>query len=290
MTGTLVITLPSFIPLAERIAALLSADLREYSRDAFAEAFQGYRRIVAVMSVGIVVRAVAPLIRNKWEDPAVVAVSPDGAYAIPVIGGHHGANALARDLAPLGIRPVITTATEVFGKESVEGIADRSSCDILNRDSTRAVNAAMLAADVPLYTVPGPGIVIAGPNVSILVRKGEYTVGIGCRKGARAEEVERAIRDACADAAISPDQVMVYATTEKKQGESGLVEAVAALSGNLVFVDDDTINAQPTGAPSAAVRLGLQGVAEPCALAVSKRRELVMEKRTYGRTTVAIAR
>jgi cobalt-precorrin 5A hydrolase len=43
----------------------------------------------------------------------------------------------------------------------------------------------MLKGDVPLYTISGPGIVIAGQAVSILLHKGEFTVGIGCRKGTR---------------------------------------------------------------------------------------------------------
>ena len=83
----------------------------------------------------------------------------------------------------LGIQPVITTATEATGRDSVELIAQRNECDIVNRDSTRKVNAAMLEADVPVFAVKGPGIVIAGPGVSILVKKGEFTVGVGCRKG-----------------------------------------------------------------------------------------------------------
>ena len=83
--------------------------------------------------------------------------------------------------------------------------------------------------------------------------------------------------------------MLVYATTTKKFNETGLVEAVGALSGNLIFLDDETINAQTGTGPSRASRIGLLGVAEPCALAVSKRKELVMGKKVYGSVTVAIA-
>ncbi len=89
------------------------------------------------MSMGIVVRSIAPLLEDKWNDPAVVVVSPDLAYAIPLIGGHHGANELAKELSALGIRPVITTATESAGRDSVEGVGERCGCDIVNRESTR---------------------------------------------------------------------------------------------------------------------------------------------------------
>ncbi|MCM2465505.1 cobalt-precorrin 5A hydrolase [Methanoculleus oceani] len=290
MTGTVVIALERFLPDARRIAGSLGADVLPYGPDAFRAAFAGYTRIVALMSAGIAVRGIAPLLADKWRDPAVVVVGPDLRYAVPVVGGHHGGNDLARELAVLGIEPVITTATETRGRESVEGIAARSGCDIVNRDSTRAVNAAMLDADVPLYAVTGPGIVVAGPGVSLLVRKGEYVVGVGCRKDVGAAEVGEAVRQALRKAGISPDAVLVYATTTKKRGEAGLLEAVLDLGGNLVFLDDETLNAQEAPSPSRASLIGLAGVAEPAALAISKRKVLVLAKQTYGSVTVAIAR
>ncbi|WP_292520925.1 cobalt-precorrin 5A hydrolase [Methanoculleus sp.] len=290
MTGTVVIALERFLPEARRIAGALGANVVPYSPEAFREAFSGYDRIVALMSAGIAVRGIAPLLTDKWRDPAVVVVGPDLRYAVPVVGGHHGGNDLARELAVLGVTPVITTATETRGRESVEGIAARSGCDVANRDSTRAVNAAILDADVPLYTVTGPGIVVAGPGVSLLVRKGEYVVGLGCRKGIGAPEVAAAVRRALEVAGIAPDEVLVYATTAKKRGEAGLLDAIAEMGGNLVFLDDDTINAEEAETPSRASLIGLVGVAEPAALAVSKRKELVLAKQTYGSVTVAIAR
>jgi cobalt-precorrin 5A hydrolase len=289
MNDTVVITFPYSRGEAERIAKFLGADIAEYSPEIFATVFPGRKRIVALMSMGIVVRKITPLLEDKWKDPAVVVVSPDYRYAVPVLGGHHGANELARELAGLGMVPVITTATESRGREAVETIAERTGNDILNRDSTRQVNAALLQGDLPVYAIQGPAIVLAGTDVSILVKKGEYSVGIGCRKGVRAAEVVEAVRAALDENGILGTDVLVYATTTKKFSETGLVEAVGTLSGNLIFLDDDTINAQTGLGPSRASRIGLLGVAEPCALAVAKRKELVMGKKVYGRVTVAIA-
>ena len=67
-------------------------------------------------------------------------------------------------------------------------------------------------------------------------------------------------------------------------------QAVADLGGNLVFLDDETLNAQEAPSPSRASLIGLAGVAEPSALVASKRKELVLAKQTYGSVTVAIAR
>ncbi|MCX6684238.1 MAG: cobalt-precorrin 5A hydrolase [Methanoregula sp.] len=289
MTDTVVIALFRLLGEAERVAHFLGADIREYSPDIFSEIFPHTHRIVAIMSMGIVVRSIAPLLKDKWNDPAVVVVSPDLAYAIPLIGGHHGANELAKELSALGIRPVITTATEATGRDSVEAVGARSGCEVVNRESTRQVNAAMLDIDVPVFAVKGPGIVIAGPDVSILVKKGEFTVGIGCRKGVKMQEVLDAIRNALADTGVAEHDVLVYATTQKKSGETGLSEAISALSGNLIFLDDETINAQTGISLSRATKIGLMGVAEPCALAVAKKKQLVMGKKVYGRVTVAVA-
>lgn len=290
MTETAVIALERFLPDARRIADTIGAVVIPYSSGAFLEAFAGYRRVVALMSAGIAVRGIAPLLVDKWRDPAVVVVSPNLRYAIPIVGGHHGGNDLARELSPLGIEPVITTATEVFGLESVEGLALRRGCDVVNRDSTRVVNAAILDADVPLYAIASPGIVVAGPGVSFLVKGGDYTVGVGCRRGVPAAEVVAAVGQALREAGVAPGEVLVYATTAKKRREAGLVQAIEDLGGNLVFLDDEMLNMEEAPSPSRASLIGLAGVAEPAALAVSKQKELVLAKRIYGSVTVAIAR
>ena len=66
MTGTVVIALERFLPDARRIADMLGADTIPYGPDVFREAFCRYRRIVALMSAGIAVRGIAPLLADKW--------------------------------------------------------------------------------------------------------------------------------------------------------------------------------------------------------------------------------
>lgn len=290
MTGTCVIALPRFMKRAEEIGRHLRADVIPYGPEAFRSAFAAYSGIVAVMSAGIVVRSIAPLLTDKWRDPAVVVVSPDLAWAVPIAGGHHGANRIARSLGELGIRPVITTATEALGRMSVEAIATDKGCGVLNPPSTRAVNAAILDGDVPVYPVTKPGIIIAGPAVSVLLRRGEYAVGLGCRRGLPEELIIAGIRAGLSEGGISPGDVFAYATTVRKMHEKGLIRAVEALEGNLVFLDDTAIAAQPAPSPSRAGLLGLKGVAEPCALALSRRGVLVAGKKNYGGVTLAIAR
>lgn len=76
--------------------------------------FAAFEGIVAIVSLGAVVRLIAPHLRNKETDPAVVVVDEAGKFAIPVLSGHlGGANALAGHLATaLGATPVLTTASD----------------------------------------------------------------------------------------------------------------------------------------------------------------------------------
>jgi cobalt-precorrin 5A hydrolase len=77
--------------------------------------FAAFDGIIAVVSLGAVVRLIAPHLKDKESDPAVVVVDEAGRFAIPVLSGHHGgANALASQLAAaLGATPVLTTASDV---------------------------------------------------------------------------------------------------------------------------------------------------------------------------------
>lgn len=126
---------------------------------------------MAVFATGIVVRDIAPLIQDKWKDPAVVVVDSNLNFAISLLGGHHGANELVRRISEIGAIPVITTATEVHNRNSVEGIAKVLGCDIVNKDSTRQVNCSLLEQDVEVLEIKGPRIVIVGDDVSVLKKE-----------------------------------------------------------------------------------------------------------------------
>ena len=76
--------------------------------------FAAFDGIVAIVSLGAVVRLIAPHLKNKEVDPAVVVIDEAGRFSIPVLSGHlGGANALAGLIADaLGATPVLTTASD----------------------------------------------------------------------------------------------------------------------------------------------------------------------------------
>lgn len=86
----------------------------EAIRQVLHDAFQRYEALVCILASGIVVRELAPLLKNKHSDPAVVVLDPCGKYAVSLLSGHEGgANRLAERIATLtGGQAVITTASD----------------------------------------------------------------------------------------------------------------------------------------------------------------------------------
>ncbi len=110
--------------------------------------FPEFDAIVAIFSLGAMVRLCAPYLKSKDVDPAIVVLDEGGKFAIPMLSGHlGGANALAARIASaLGATPVLTTASDsqetigvdLFGREL--GWALDASHDELVRASAAVVN------------------------------------------------------------------------------------------------------------------------------------------------------
>jgi cobalt-precorrin 5A hydrolase len=94
-----------------------------WSKDIFKEIWR-CDGIVALMPTGIIIRGIAPLLKDKWTDTPVVAIDKTMTYAIPLIGGHHGANDIAYLLSKFGLIPVITTSMEYS-----DGLSVGIGCD-----------------------------------------------------------------------------------------------------------------------------------------------------------------
>ncbi|WP_019119449.1 cobalt-precorrin 5A hydrolase [Brevibacillus massiliensis] len=81
----------------------------------FPALFPSYKGLIVIISLGAVVRMIAPLLQDKKTDPGVVVIDDRGEHVISVLSGHlGGANELALEVAAaIGARPVITTASDV---------------------------------------------------------------------------------------------------------------------------------------------------------------------------------
>jgi cobalt-precorrin 5A hydrolase/precorrin-3B C17-methyltransferase len=116
---------------------------------------QGRRPIIGICASGILIRALAPQLADKRSEPPVVAVAEDGSSAVPLLGGHHGANELARRIAELcNGHAAITTASEInFGvalDDPLPGFVLANP-----QDAKPAVAALLAGAKIAFHRHPG---------------------------------------------------------------------------------------------------------------------------------------
>jgi cobalt-precorrin 5A hydrolase len=141
--------------VSEKVASLASGAARRFPLPMgplLADTFLAYDAHVFVVSVGAVVRMMAPFIANKKTDPAVICVDDAGRFSICVLSGHVGrGNVFTERVAgAIGAVPVVTTASDVLGTLTVD-ILGRDlgwTLDDPDRNVTRACAAVVNAADV----------------------------------------------------------------------------------------------------------------------------------------------
>jgi len=268
-------------------------DLLEYHGEVFDAHWGEYDCFLALMASGIVMRKTAGLLEDKWEDPAVVVVDEELTWAIPLTGGHHGANQVADDLASMGAVPAMTTASEAAGKQGVESQAKALDAHVVNGDSTVATNLAVLDDELgPVERLDGPKAVLVGDDVTVLQRNGDAGVvlGTGTVSGVDADQVVDAWERALDAEGLAVDDVDFVATGTRKDDEDGLLEAAARLGLGVVAFEKTDLEAFEGPTPSRSKELiGWPGIAEASAIAGGREHDLRREKERYDEAvTVAV--
>ncbi|MFB6184514.1 MAG: cobalt-precorrin 5A hydrolase [Haloarculaceae archaeon] len=272
-----------------------SIDLIEYSGDVFEQYWGEYDCFVGLMASGIVMRKTAHLLDDKWDDPAVVVVDEELTWAIPITGGHHGANQVADDLASMGAVPAMTTASEAADKQGVEKQAKALDSHVVNGDSTVATNLAVLDDELgPVARLDGPKAVLVGDDVTVLKRNGDdgVVLGTGSVSGATKAQFLDAWEHALEQTDYAMDDVEFVATGTRKEDEEGLLAAADELDLGVVSLEKETLEAHEGPTPSKSKELiGWPGISESSAIAASANQELLVEKVSYeDAVTVAVGR
>jgi cobalt-precorrin 5A hydrolase len=238
--------------------------------------------IVAVMATGIIIRAVAPCLEGKLVDPAVLGVDASGRFVVSLLSGHYGgANALTRLIADgIDAVPVITTASDAMGKQSVDELARILHLAIENSESLAAVNSAIVNGEKLVVVLAGDVKVPADKILGYEVRKADtgeqaveivnnfdagviiiketlpkdklakpatilkpksIVVGLGARKNVSENAVVEAVNFALARVNVPLERVDHLATVDVKKDSPSMINAARRIGLNLDFVSVDAL-------------------------------------------------
>ncbi|MHB1131092.1 MAG: cobalt-precorrin 5A hydrolase [Chloroflexota bacterium] len=238
-----------------------------------------------------------------------------------------------RVAAALGAQPVVTTASEVLETVAVDLVGRRYGWRVEGREDITRVSAALVNGEaVGLYRDAGerdwwPAAKPLPANLSpvaclddlvggawqaaliitdrlladwerrlppcVIYRPLSLVVGVGCNRGATAEEIETAIRTALERYGLTAASIGKFATIDVKRDEAGLQELAARWGIPVAYFSAaELASVALTPNPSATVRkwVGTPGVAEPAALLASGAEALVVPKTKTTNVAVAIAR
>ncbi|HZC19219.1 MAG TPA: precorrin-3B C(17)-methyltransferase [Rubrobacteraceae bacterium] len=289
-------------------------------KEALRRAWDECGGIVLFLATGAAVRLIAPLLAHKHSDPGVVCVDDAVRFAVSLAGGHEGgANALAGRVADsLGAEPVITTATDSLHVPALGSFGERLGFEVEEGSDLVAVGAALVSGEevglfserrwpvgplpenvVPISDFPeragGPSILITdrlvdAPRPSVVYRPPSLVVGVGCSRGARAEEILGLLDSSLHEAGLSHKSVAALASVDVKSDEAGVLEAADTLgvpvrfypAGELVEVE------VPNPSPVVAAAVSTPSVSEAAVLVSGA--ELLLEKRKSENATVALGR
>ena len=204
----------------------------------------GYDALIFIGSCGIAVRAIAPFLAGKTEDPAVVVIDELANFAL--LSGHiGGANDMTANLARfLGAMPIITTATDINGVFAIDAWAAKRGLKIANPERIKWVSARLLAGEkigikcsfqVTGRLPEGIRLCDKGSDILITYRTCEckkalklvppvITLGIGCKKDVTRESIERAYELVLKKSSCHPLSIARMCSIDLKAQEPGILE------------------------------------------------------------------
>lgn len=312
---------PGGSALAHRLFELLSnKDILIYSYSKLLEdqlikkLWQKGTGFVFIMAAGIVIRAIAPLLKSKLDDPAVVVMDEAGHHAVSLLSGHlGGANELARMLAlKAGGQAVITTASDTLGLVALDMWARVQDLVPDDRAALKKASAALVASgslktytDCRVHSLPAGLIEVYDPGKARLIISPYlipevkpilhlypriFALGIGCNRDTPSQALERAVEEFLKRHKISPKALFTLASIDVKKDEACLSALAQKWDLDIRFFTADQLNTVPVKEPShyAMEAVGAYGVAEPSAILAVDNGGLRFQKEKTNGITLAL--
>ncbi len=289
-----------------------------------AEKFSLFEAHIFIAASGIAVRMIAPYLKSKAEDPAVVVVDQKGKFAVSLVSGHlGGANELARMIGDkCGAIPIITTATDCAGLPSIDLLARESGLVIGDIGSIKYINAALLDGEqvavhdsdgfldisglsdyfIPIEDIKELsefrcGVVVDWrrhdlPEAVLPLYPQCLTLGVGCRRGVPVDEILELIESMLNDNGVARESVSCMGSIDAKSDEPGLIEAAEILGLELNFFSAAELDEVKVAKPSGMVmkHMGVGSVCEAAAMKMANATEILVPKTKSARVTAALAK
>lgn len=277
------------------------------------DVFESSDAIVFISACGIAVRSIAPFIKSKQSDPAVIVIDDCGKYAIPILSGHiGGANHLAEYIADnIGAVPVITTATDIGGRFSPDSFARANGLIITDINAAKAIAAAVLddekiglISEYQIKNIPPQltqngncrtGVYI-GTDISkkpfettLCLIPRNICIGIGCKRGTSLDEIERMVFNYLREENINHERICSVSTIDIKADESGLLQFCDKYKLTFhTFSAEELMNVSGDFHRSDFV-LKTTGTDNVCERSAAKCGEIIMRRKAANGITVAAA-
>ena len=291
----------------------------KYSDPAVHDFWGTDRSLIFIMAAGIVVRTIAPLVKDKRTDPGVVMMDEKGMFITSLLSGHMGgANKLATGIAQfLGGRAIISTASDVNNMPSLDlwaqeqglvieewGLLPHAGTQLLNSGTLKVYSEIPVELPEVFCKVDDPGIadvcitnkktIPPSPLLQkqqLYLRPKNLAVGIGCNRGTTVSEIEGVVKKVFDEHNLSLLSVSVLATIDLKASEPGLIDFAGKSRTKIVTFTPDELNGVQGIEKSESVfkATGAYAVSEAAALIASGAGPLIVRKQKTGNVTVAIA-
>ncbi len=281
--------------------------------DAVGDLFAWCDQMVFIGSTGMAVRGIAPWVKDKKTDPGVIVIDEGGTFVISLLSGHiGGANAMANALAAaIGAQSVVTTATDVEGRFSVDTWAKAKGLHIGSMALAKAVSAAVLEGNVPICAdrpLPDrlPAGLVRGEAGALGIYVGIHdktpfektlvltpkvlTLGLGCRKNTPEAAIGALVSQVMEQYGLSREAVRGAASIDLKAEEPGLLAFCEHREIPVKFYSAEELKAVPgTFAPSAFVSsvTGVDNVCERAAAASGGK--IIVHKTAQNGVTAAVS-
>ncbi|MCR5748369.1 MAG: cobalt-precorrin 5A hydrolase [Lachnospiraceae bacterium] len=251
--------------------------------------------IVFIGACGIAVRLIAPLIKDKLRDPAVIVMDELGRHVIPILSGHiGGANELGLIIAEvMDAEPIITTATDLNDLFAVDMYAKSNGLEPENKDDIVKISSRVLdGAEVSIRNDDEDGgVYITSNDAEIHLRSKPIIVGIGCKKGTSYAMIDNYIKFLFEVHHIDINDVSSVATIDLKRDEEGLVEWCDHYKKRMFIFSAEELAGQKGEFSSSEFVRQTTGVDNVCERAVvAAGGEIIVKKTAQYGVSVAIGR